>query len=280
MKVSVITPCLNHGRFLEQLIRSVEMQGYQNIEHIVVDGGSTDNSLQVLQKHPKVKWVTGVDTGFADAVNHGFQLASGGLLTVQNADDYYSSRCSFQYAVEAYEKLGNGVVYGGEVMVDETGKMLDTFVPCSFSYIDLLLSREVIPQCSAFFTREVVDEIGGFDTRCDYYSDCEFFLRAGLHYQIGFFPYLVSCYRVYRNQRSSLVDNHLGKRHAMITRFFKEQKLPVDLKKLYRKAVAGAFDWDARKSNVRTQAVKGWLRSFIHDPQVHPIRKIGSTMIH
>lgn len=190
MKVSVITPCLNHGRFLEQLIRSVEMQGYQNIEHIVVDGGSTDNSLQVLQKHPKVKWVTGVDTGFADAVNHGFQLASGGLLTVQNADDYYSSRCSFQYAVEAYEKLGNGVVYGGEVMVDETGKMLDTFVPCSFSYIDLLLSREVIPQCSAFFTREVVDEIGGFDTRCDYYSDCEFFCGLAYITRLGSFPIL------------------------------------------------------------------------------------------
>ena len=280
MRVSIITPSLNHGKYIEQLLLSVESQNHLDVEHIVVDGGSSDNTLQVLKRH-KTRWIRQEGKGFTDAVNQGLEMASGDLLTVQNADDYYCACNVVSVLVEAFkENPEAGGIFGGEIMVDAEGGLRDLFIPSYFSYEELLLSSYVIPQCSAFFSRKVYETVGGFDVRCDYYSDCEYWLRVGLKFPIVFITDLISYYRIYPDQRSSQVHSHVGKRREMIKRFYKEQHLSPELRGLYRKAIAGAYDWDARKLRSKQQSIKHFARSFMYYPQTRPLRKIVSRILH
>src|SRR5688572_1037654 len=87
--VSIVTPSLNQGRYLDEAIRSVQGQDYPRLEHVVVDGGSTDETLDVLRRHPHLRWVSEPDGGQSDAVNKGFRLARGEIFGWLNADDYY-----------------------------------------------------------------------------------------------------------------------------------------------------------------------------------------------
>src|SRR5919202_749944 len=87
--VSVVTPSLNQGRYIEETIRSVLEQDYPRVEHIVVDGGSTDETLDVLRRYPHLRWVSEPDRGQADAVNKGFRIARGEIFGWLNADDLY-----------------------------------------------------------------------------------------------------------------------------------------------------------------------------------------------
>ena len=88
-KISVITPSYNARRFIEDAIRSVIGQGYPNFEHIVVDGGSSDGTVDILLKYPHVKWVSEPDRGQSDAMNKGFAMSSGDIIVYLNADDYF-----------------------------------------------------------------------------------------------------------------------------------------------------------------------------------------------
>lgn len=105
-KISIVTPSYNQGQFIEETIRSVLLQGYPNLEYIVIDGGSTDNSLEIIQKYePWLRyWISEPDEGQADAIHKGFQRASGDLLAWQNSDDFYQLG-AFQRIAEFF--LGN-----------------------------------------------------------------------------------------------------------------------------------------------------------------------------
>src|ERR1700755_1492305 len=89
MKISIITPSYNQGRFIEDAILSVLSQGYPDFEHIVIDNCSTDNTLDVLKKYPHVKWVSEPDRGQSNALNKGFGLSTGDVLGWLNCDDFY-----------------------------------------------------------------------------------------------------------------------------------------------------------------------------------------------
>ena len=92
MKISIITPSYNYGRYLGEAIESIARQNYPDVEHIVVDGQSTDDTLEVLQRYahlPHLKWVSEPDEGQTDAINIGFRMATGDVVAWLNADEYY-----------------------------------------------------------------------------------------------------------------------------------------------------------------------------------------------
>ena len=102
MKLSILTPSYNQGDFIEKNINSVMNQDWDDIEHIILDGGSTDNTLSILKKYPHLKWVSEPDEGQADALNKGLQMASGDIVGWINSDDYYEANI-FREVITIFE---------------------------------------------------------------------------------------------------------------------------------------------------------------------------------
>ncbi len=160
-RVTIVTPSFNQGQFLEETIRSILLQNYPNLEYIIMDGGSTDNSVEIIKKYePWIDyWESKKDRGQAHAINKGFRRATGEIIAWLNSDDTY-----FPGAIkEAAEFLAIhpdvAMVYGDCVFVDEKGKVLKTVKIDTYN-LDKMLENNIIPQPSAFVRSFVLNKIG------------------------------------------------------------------------------------------------------------------------
>src|ERR1035437_5893645 len=114
LKISVITPSFNSGKSIERAIKSVLAQDYKNFEHIIMDGGSKDGTVEILKKYKHLRWVSESDGGQADAINKGFQRSTGDIIACLNADDYFFPG-AFSAVIEEFKKGSEFVV--GDVLV-------------------------------------------------------------------------------------------------------------------------------------------------------------------
>jgi glycosyltransferase involved in cell wall biosynthesis len=188
-KVSVITPSYNQARFLPETLQSVRSQDYPNIEHIVVDGGSTDGSVEVLRQAPGIRWVSERDRGQVDAINKGFAMASGEVLAWLNSDDTLDPR-TVSLAVAALERTGADMVYGDVEIVDEHGKLLKVSHGIPFDYRVLLYGIDYIGQQTVFFRRELLQHAGPLREEYDNGFDYELWLRFATHGELVYVPEL------------------------------------------------------------------------------------------
>lgn len=163
-KISVITPSYNQGRFLEDCIGSVLNQGYPNVEYIIIDGGSTDESVAIIQKHQEklAFWVSEPDNGQSDAINKGFRKATGDIVAWLNADDYYFPEALATIA-KVYRKNPKASFYFGDGMrVDEFGQPIKGFFPDGkvvFNRKALVFGLNYILQPSTFINRASLSKI-------------------------------------------------------------------------------------------------------------------------
>ena len=164
-KVSIITPSFNQGQFLEASIRSVLEQDYPNIEYIVVDGGSRDDSVEIIKKYQKhlAWWVSEKDKGHADALNKGFSRATGEILAWLNSDDiYFPGAVSEAVSVlQSHPKLG--MVYGDADLIDDSGETVGQFGSKQTSYRQMLRGSVHIPQATTFFRADIWRQVGPLD---------------------------------------------------------------------------------------------------------------------
>jgi glycosyltransferase involved in cell wall biosynthesis len=199
--VSVVTPSFNQGAFIEETVRSVQEQDYPRIEHIVVDGGSTDGTIAVLRRHAHVRWVSEPDRGQADAVNKGFAMARGEIFGWLNSDDLYLPG-AISAAVEILIESRCGLVHGGWRRIDENGHVINEVAAVPFDLRRQLDYANLVAQPGALFTREAFETVGGLDVSYRYAMDYELFLRIGARFEVRHVDRVLGAYRYHRDSKT------------------------------------------------------------------------------
>ncbi len=179
-KISIVTPSFNQGKFLEKTILSVLEQGYLNLEYIIIDGGSTDESVEIIKKYSDrlAYWVSEPDRGQSHAINKGFERATGEIFGWLNSDDWYHPG-ALQAVAEAFMANSDaGAVVGAGELVDEAGNVLITAarnevtVETLYDWIDNFFWQ---PSC--FFLKRVWDTCGPLDESVHFAMDLDLWIK-------------------------------------------------------------------------------------------------------
>ncbi|MBF0404898.1 MAG: glycosyltransferase [Nitrospirae bacterium] len=201
-KISVITPSLNKVKYLGQAIESVLKQDYPNFEHIVIDGGSTDGTVEQLKRYPHIRWQSESDKGQSDAMNKGFSMSDGEIIVYLNADDYFEPE-AFNTVLK-YFKEGEKFVVGCVRVINDDGsswinnpsvifsEMIQWWRPAIFCF----------NSTGYFFLREVLEGVGPFDIDNHYTMDYDFLLKSSLKYTLKKIDAVLGNYRHIRDTKS------------------------------------------------------------------------------
>lgn len=208
MKFSIITPSYNQGRFLADCIESVMNQGV-DFEHIVIDAGSTDETLDVLAKHPHLNWVSEPDRGMSDGINKGFQKATGDWLMWLNCDDYLLPGALEKVAAFIKDRPNASVVHGDCLFVREDKSVIRRKLDHDVDENTLLFVGCFIPSTSTFFKRSIIDDGHLLDISYKVCMDWEYYMRLlRLGFQFAYIPQALAGFRWHGNNTSIL---HLQK---------------------------------------------------------------------
>jgi glycosyltransferase involved in cell wall biosynthesis len=200
--VSVVTPAFNAARYLEENLASVAGQSYPRLEHIVVDGGSADGTVEILERHTEVRWMSEPDSGQSDALNKGLGLAGGEVIGWLNADDFYLPGAVASAVRELAADPAAGVVYGNALLVDHAGKELSTIRSEPFDLERALGFGNVVPQPAAFIRRAVLDEVGGLTIGYHYAMDFDLWLRIAKVAPLKYIDQEWAAFRIHRASKT------------------------------------------------------------------------------
>jgi len=177
--VSIVTPSYNQAKFLEQTILSVIHQTYPRIEFIVVDGGSTDGSVDLIKKHENSIdfWTSARDKGQTDAINFGFMQASGDIFAWLNSDDVYQPDAVEEAVDYLSDHPSVGLVYGDANIIDEKGSVVRKFNAKQTNYQRLRRGGVYIPQPAAFWRARLWERVGPLDPSYYFAMDYDLWLR-------------------------------------------------------------------------------------------------------
>ena len=203
MNCSIITPSYNQGQFIEQTIDSVLSQGIATLEYIIIDGGSTDETLSILEKYQnQIDFISEKDGGQADALNKGFKKAAGDIIGWLNSDDIYYPE-TLSYVLDFFESHSSiDILYGGAYHIDAKNKIINQY-PTEAWNLKKLMQRCYISQPAVFFRRAVFDRAGFLDRQLQYCMDYEFWLRcATVGLQFYYDPTILAATRLHADAKT------------------------------------------------------------------------------
>lgn len=197
--LSILTPSKNRARLLVRAIESVQTQDYRNVEHLILDGGSTDNTLALIQEYPGIRVYSETDSGMYEALNRGLEEAKGQIIGFLNSDDFYTGGVFESVSRLFHEKQQIDAVFGKaqvfRITSDQGLELREIVQPLRKHQLwDLLADA---PAFNAwFFRKEVFERIGGFDTTLKFAADRDFLIRFYLEdMQYLSLDKVVYCYR-------------------------------------------------------------------------------------
>ena len=207
--VSIITPSFNQAQFLEETIRSVLDQDYPNLEYWIIDGGSSDGSLEIIQRYAQrlAGWVSEPDRGQTDALNKGFGWARGEILAWLNSDDTYLPGAVSEAVQSLLQNPDVGMVYGDANLIDEHGQLLGSFPAAQTDYARLRRGYVHIPQQSAFFRASLWKQVGPLDPSFYFAMDYDLWVRLAKVSRLLYVPRRWANFRLHAIGKSVISDD-------------------------------------------------------------------------
>ncbi len=246
--VSIVTPSYNQGAFLEDTIRSVLSQDYPNLAYWIIDGGSNDGSLEIIEKYADhlAGWMSEPDQGQADAINKGFREVRGEFVAWINSDDVYRPQAIVN-AVRALQSHPEvGLVYSDVDSIDANGELFNRMHYDQWQLVDLMTFK-ILGQPSVFFRRSVLEDTGGLDASYQYLLDHHLWLRMALKTQMKYIPGQVwSAARMHAGAKNVSDAAGFGQEAYRLVRWMQEDEVFADyFHKHARKIWAGAHRLNA-----------------------------------
>jgi glycosyltransferase involved in cell wall biosynthesis len=206
--VSIVTPSYNQARFLDETMKSVLDQDYPNIEYIVVDGGSTDGSLEIIQNYADqlAWWVSESDSGQTDAINKGFVHARGDILAWLNSDDTYQPNAVSEAVAFLVDHPEIAMVYGDANFVNENGEAIGKFPARQTDYRRLRRGYVHIPQQAAFFRADLWRQVGPLDPTFYFAMDYDLWVRLAKFAPLRYIPRLWANFRLHQTGKTVISD--------------------------------------------------------------------------
>lgn len=219
MRISIITPSYNQAAYLEKTIQSIISQGYDDLEYILIDGGSNDGSLEIIKKYEShfAFWVSEKDEGQSHAINKGFEKATGDIITWINSDDQLTPNALHRIATQ-FEKDKNKeifVVHGKTILFGENMQDKE-FGSSSTDFLERSLAGLPFPQPSSFFRKELIEKYGNLKQEFHFGMDYEFFVPVFLNEKSIYIDEIFSKYLYHTESKSLTQQSGFARDYAKV----------------------------------------------------------------
>ena len=272
-RVTVVTPSFNQAAYLEATIQSVLSQDYPNLEYMVVDGGSTDGSQEIIQRYAGrlAWWTSEKDRGQADAINKGFARASGEYAAWLNSDDLYLPG-AIHSAVRALQAdSGRALVFGDVKSIDAVGERINVMTFGDWG-LEELMQFNIISQPGVFLRRSALAQAGPLDLSYQYLLDHHLWLRAAQYGSMQYVPEQWAAARFHPEAKNLAHAAQFGREAYRIVDWMAAQPaLAESFQRLRRHIMAGAYRMDGRyllDGGQPGPALRAYLRSLLAHPSV------------
>jgi glycosyltransferase involved in cell wall biosynthesis len=240
--VTVVTPAYNQAEFLRDTIESILSQDYPNIEYVVLDDGSTDDTPKILADYgDRFRWETHENMGQTATINKGWSMTGGEIITWLNSDDtFYDSSCvreAVEYLIEHPEV---GIVFGDSMFTEADGTELGPSRPIiDFTYEKMVRTCEnFISQPSAFIRRAVIEKVGDLDARYYYFMDWDLWIRAGIYFKIEHVDAIWSTYRLHAESKTVAQSRKAAPElQYLYEKYFSRDDVPAHIRAFEKEAM-------------------------------------------
>jgi len=273
--VTVVTPAYNQADFLRDTIESVLSQDYPNIEYVVLDDGSTDETPQILAEYgDRFVWESQKNMGQTPTINKGWSMTSGEIITWLNSDDTFYDETSVRTGVEyLIEHPDVGIVFGDSMYTQADGTEIEPTRPIiDFTYKKMVVNCEnSISQPSAFIRREIIEKVGDLDPKYYYFMDWDFWMRAGIYYEIVHIDAILSTYRLHADSKTvSQSKKAAPELEYMYKKYFNRDDIPEEIRTIEKEAMMNmcftSGGYYSRGNDAKSASAMG-SKAFEYNPQ-------------
>jgi len=256
-KITIVTPSYNQGQYLEQTILSVLGQQYPNLEYIIMDGGSTDNSVEIIKRYADklAFWQSKTDKGQADAIAQGFSMSTGEILGWVNSDDFLLPECLFSVARRFPQDEKTVALTGRCLLVGPSCELLKVALPTPQTWISMLFYGHGLGQPATFWTRTAYEKVGGLDTSLKFSFDADMFVKLRRIGAIAITSDYLAAFRLHPKSKTSTMQDVHQAETQLIRKRYGKGSFPCISRILRRarlsKRIKSRLAWERDKAKVR-----------------------------